>query len=130
MSNYFKQFFGLIIFTLVLLSAKGQKLILFDSSELTTKTELNLLNTTKRGIEDETKTLFYVEKDLQTLSAYQNGLLKWKINIIKTFGAAKVGRQEIRYIKLENDQLIVTYGKHTFAKVNIHTGKGIFLGSD
>ena len=67
---------------------------------------------------------------MQTLTAYQNGLVKWKINIIQTCGKPAVGQPAIRYIKLDNKKISVTFGKHSFASVDINNGKTTFLGSD
>jgi len=45
-------------------------------------------------------------------------------------GNPSVGKPEIRHIKFEIDKLLVTYGKHSFAKVDIVSGKTKFLGAD
>jgi hypothetical protein len=93
------------------------------------ETELNFSKTDKRGIESESKVLYYVESDMQTITAFQRGLVKWKVNI-STCGKPEVGEPIIRCIKLINDKILVTYGRDNYAEVNINTGKAHFLGSD
>ena len=53
-----------------------------------------------RGIESG-KVFFYVEKDLQTVLAYENGKLKWKTNVISVCGKPSTGKAEIRIMKLK-----------------------------
>ncbi len=111
-------------------NATGQNLISFDSSKISHATELDLLKSNKRGIEDETKAIFYVENDLKTISAYRNGLQEWKINILKVLKTPPVGRPEIRYIKLIRNSILITFGKHSFILVDCDTGKVISIESD
>jgi hypothetical protein len=112
------------------LTASGQKLITLDWAKISHDTELNFSITDKRGIEAETKIVYFVEKDMQTLTAYQNGLVKWRVNIIQTCGKPTIGQPTIRYIKLDNNKISVTFGKHSFASVDTNNGKTTFLGSD
>jgi hypothetical protein len=94
------------------------------------KLDLNLsLEPKMRGIESD-NVIYYIEKDMQTLSAYINGKLKWKTNIISVCGKPGVGKSEIRVIKLRVDKLSVVFGKHSFAEVDINTGKTEYIGSD
>ena len=74
--------------------------------------------------------IYYVEKDMQTLTACKNGEITWKTNIIKPCGKPFVGKPEIRYIQLKNDTLNLVYGKHSFASVDCINGKTMCLGSD
>lgn len=46
------------------------------------------------------KVIYYVEKDLQTVLAYENGKLKWKTNVISVCGKPSAGKAEIRIMKL------------------------------
>jgi hypothetical protein len=94
------------------------------------KLDLNLsLEPKMRGIESD-NVIYYIEKDMQTLSAYINGKLKWETNIISVCGKPGVGKSEIRVIKLRVDKLSVVFGKHSFAEVDINTGKTEYIGSD
>jgi len=112
------------------LAAYGQKLITLDSTIISHYTELDFSKTDKRGIETETKTVYLVEKDMQTLTAYEHGQVKWKVNIIQYCGKPATGQAAIRYIKLHNNTISVTFGKHNYASVDINSGKTTFLGAD
>ena len=100
-----------------------------DSKLISKKIELNFLKTKMRGIEYH-KTIYFLEDDLQNISAYENGKLKWRTNVISICKKPSVGKSEIRYMKLKDNKLIVIYGKHSFAEVNILNGKAEFIGSD
>ncbi|MFB3387556.1 hypothetical protein [Flavobacterium sp. LAR06] len=70
MKNIFK-FLVLIIFTQTSFAQS------FDKNLVSKKTELNLSFESKmRGIKSK-NVVYYIEKDIQTLSAYENGKLKW-----------------------------------------------------
>ena len=71
-----------------------------------------------------------VEEDKKTLTAYENNKIKWQINIIEACGDPGVGAPEIRHLKINADKIEVTFGKHTFASVNIKDGKTRCVGSD
>lgn len=102
----------------------------FDKKLLSKKTELNLSFEPKmRGIESN-NVVYYIEKDIQTLSAYENGKLKWQTNIISVCGKPSVGKSEIRVIKPETYKLLIVFGKHSFAEVDIKNGKTKYLGAD
>jgi hypothetical protein len=92
-------------------------------------TELNFFETKMRGIECE-GIIYFVESDLQHVSAYKNSKKIWRTNVISVCGKPSVGEPEIRYIKFEKDKLIIVYGKHSFAEVDIVSGKAKFWGSD
>ena len=126
-----QQLFILTTFlVLTAFTASAQKLITLDSTKISHEAELNFSRTAKRGIETEAKIVYFVEKDLQTLTAYQNGLVKWKVNIIQTCGKPAIGQSTIRYIRLDNNTISVTFGKHNYASVDINNGKTTFLGAD
>lgn len=110
--------------------AFGQNKSDFNDNEISTDFELNFLNTDKRGIKSSNGIIYYVEKDLQTITAYENGKVKWKTNIIRTCGKPSVGKPEIRFIRLKNGEINLTYGKHNFANVDISSGNITNLGSD
>lgn len=102
----------------------------FNKNLVSKKTELNLSFEPKmRGIENN-DVIYYIEKDIQTLSAYENGKLKWQANVISVCGKPSIGKSEIRVVKLKADKLLIVFGKHSFAEVDIKNGKTIFLGSD
>ena len=122
MKNIFKVFV-LIIFTQTFFAQT------FDSTLISKKTELKFFNTKMRGIESN-KIIYFVEKDLQNVSAYKNGKKIWRTNVISVCGKPNVGKSEIRVIKLKADKLIITYGKHNFAKVDIISGRAKFWGAD
>jgi hypothetical protein len=123
MKNIFK-FLVLIIFTQTSFAQN------FDKKLVSKKTELNLsLEPKMRGIENN-NVVYYIEKDIQTLSAYENGRLKWQTNIISVCVKPSVGKSEIRVIKPEADKLLIVFGKHSFAEVDIKNGKTKYLGAD
>lgn len=123
MKNIFK-FLVLVIFTQTSFAQN------FDKNLVSKKIELNLSFEPKmRGIESK-NIIYYIEKDIQTLSAYKNGKLKWQTNIISVCGKPNVGKPEIRVIKPKGDKLLIVFGKHSFAEVDIKNGKTIFTGSD
>lgn len=102
----------------------------FDKKLVSKRTELNLsLEPKMRGVENN-NVVYYIEKDIQTLSAYENGKLKWQTNIISVCGKPSVGKSEIRVVKPEAGELLIVFGKHSFAEVDIKNGKTKFLGSD
>ena len=102
---------------------------LYDETKVAKQTELNLALSNFRGIEDK-ETVYFIENDNQTLSAYENGKLKWKTNVIKVCGKPKVGEPKIRYIKLNEKVIKVTFGKHSWAEVDLKSGKTKFIGAD
>jgi len=102
----------------------------YDVNLISKKSELNLSFEPKmRGIESNS-IIYYIEKDFQTLSAYENGKLKWQTNIISVCGKPSVGKSEIRVVKPKTDKLFIVFGKHSFAEVDISNGKTTFWGSD
>jgi hypothetical protein len=123
MKNILKILF-FIVFTQTSIAQKINKNL------ISKKLDLNLsLEPKMRGIESD-NVMYYIEKDMQTLSAYINGKLKWETNIISVCGKPGVGKSEIRVIKLRVDKLSVVFGKHSFAEVDINTGKTEYIGSD
>ena len=123
-----KRYLYFIVFLLTTSISFAQKK-LYDEKKVTKKTELNLAFSKFRGIEDN-ETVYFIENDNQTLSAYKNGKLKWKTNVIKVCGKPKVGEPKIRYIKLSDKVIKVTFGKHSWAEVNVESGKTKFIGAD
>lgn len=101
-----------------------------DNSKVSTEKELNFSTTDKRGIKADDGIIYLVEKDGQTLTAYNKNDIKWTVNIIKICGQPKVGKPEIRHIKLTGDKIQITFGKHDFASVDIKDGNVKYLGAD
>ncbi|RZJ32950.1 MAG: hypothetical protein EOO51_15285 [Flavobacterium sp.] len=76
-----------------------------------------------KGLEYVGKITFYLEKKTQTILAYQNGKIKWKKEVLKVCGKPTIGKSEIRDIRIENKYLKIVYGKHSFAEIEVETGK-------
>lgn len=108
----------------------GQITSELNRSKISTQSELNFSLNEKRGIKSHNGIIYYVEKDLQTLTAYKDGKVKWELNIVDSCGKPKVGKPEIRFIELNNHEIHLTFGKHSFAKVNISNGKLNCMGAD
>jgi hypothetical protein len=83
-----------------------------------------------KGLEYIGRITFYFEKNTQTIIAFQNEKIKWKVIVIKSCKKPMVGKFEIRDIKIEKEYLKIDYGKHSFAKILIKKGEIICEGSD
>lgn len=101
----------------------------FDAKLISKNAELNFAQTKQRGIE-KNGIIYFVEKDLQTISAYRNNKLLWQNNVTAISGKPKVGEPKIRYFRYESKKLLVVIGKHDYVEVNPIDGKANFLGSD
>ena len=121
-----------ILFLVIFVSFTNfaQELKTFDVELITRQTKLDLISSNKRGIETVKKEIYFVEKDNQTISYYLNGILEWKVNIIKKCGKPKDGKSEIRFIEIIKDKMLVTFGKHNYAEINLENGKTKFIGAD
>jgi hypothetical protein len=111
-------------------TVEGLSQKILGHSKVTRQRELNLRTTEKRGIEADDGVIYMVEKDGQTLAAYEGGEISWTVNIVETCGQPVIGRTEIRYLKLSHANIQVTFGKHDFATVNLDNGQIECLGSD
>ncbi|WP_269236423.1 hypothetical protein [Flavobacterium flavigenum] len=101
-----------------------------DRKTISKKHEINRsIEPEMRGIE-VANIIYYIENDLQTLKAYENGKVKWETNIIKILGNPKIGKPEIRVLTFNNLTITISYGKHDFAVVSIETGVIKFHGAD
>ena len=120
------QIFSLLIYLTLTGCSQGT----YDNELISTEVELNFAFTDKRGIKADNGVIYFVEKDGQTLTAYENNETKWTVNIIKVCREPAVGKPEIRYIKLTGDEIDVVFGIHDFASVNIQDGKTKYLGAD
>lgn len=101
----------------------------FDPKLVSKDLEINLAKTEKRGIQKNGIT-YFVEKNLQTISAYKNNKLQWQTNVINVCGKPDVGEPKIRYFRHKPEKLFVVMGKHDFAEVNVTNGKTKYLGAD
>jgi hypothetical protein len=82
------------------------------------------------GLEYNGEISFYFEKKNQTILAYQNEKVMWKTNVMKICGKPSVGKPKIRLIEIGNKFLKIVYGKHSFAEIEVETGKVTCGGSD
>lgn len=122
-----KQLFKLSLFTFIIAqSSFSQK---YNADLISKDIEINFAKSQKRGIKSN-NVIYFVEKDLQTISAYKKNKLKWQTNVISICGKPKVGEPQIRYIGLNKNKLLVVIGKHNFVEVDIKNGKTKLVGSD
>lgn len=122
-----KKFLQLIVITFILTqSSFSQK---YNADLISKDPEINFAKSQKRGIKSN-NVIYFIEKDLQTISSYKNNKLIWQTNVISICGKPKVGKPEIRYIGLNKNKLLVVIGKHNFAEVDIKNGKTKLVGSD
>ena len=120
-----------LFFLLILTQSNfAQKL---DSKLVSKEKELNFLKSKFRGIKFNRIT-YYVEKDLQNVTAYRNDKQIWTTSVISNCEVSNIdyyGRKyEIRYIKLEKNKLLIVYGKQNYAEIDLTTGITNCLGSD
>lgn len=122
----------IIILFLFVISASAQtaSILKFDEKLVSKVTEVDFFTTEKRGFRDESGVVYFVQNDLQSIVAFEKEKILWKVNVISLCGNAAVGKNEIRFLKLEKDTLIVIYGKHNFASVAKFDGKILCQGSD
>jgi hypothetical protein len=73
---------------------------------------------------------FYLGKDKQTIVAEQKGTILWVKNIIRMCGKPLVGKSKVRKVWIKDNAIVLVYGKHSFAKINIISGYETCLGSD
>ena len=125
-----KKILALSFLISVFATLEGLSQTTFDERLVSTEKELNFYFTDKRGIQGEKGIVFFVERDGQTLTAYTGEKIKWTVDIIKVCGEPAVGKPGIRYLKLTKDKIEITFGKHSFASVDIADGKTKYLGAD
>ena len=82
------------------------------------------------GLEYIGNITFYFENKTQTILAFQNEKIKWKANVMNICGKPSVGKSKIRSIQIKNNCLKIVYGKHSFAKIEMETGKVICESED
>jgi hypothetical protein len=73
-----------------------------------------------------------VGEDDKTLVAADSRTKKtlWKTNIIEAAGKPNVGQPVIRDLSIKDDVLTAIYGKHSFAKFDLKTGRLLEKGTD
>lgn len=101
-----------------------------DKTQIIKASELNFAFSDKRGIEADNGMIYLVEPNMKVLTAYKDGVQRWKADIIAKCGEPMVGKAEIRFIKLNGDKINVVFGKHSYAVVSIATGNVVCSGSD
>jgi len=99
----------------------------FNDALISKSSEINFAKTQKRGIK-KNNIIYYVENDLQTISAYKGSKLKWQTNVISICGKPKNGSPEIRYVGYNADKLLIVMGKHNFAEIDINSGLTKLVG--
>jgi hypothetical protein len=125
-----KKFLPYLFFCAAITSCNAQHTLPYQSSKVTKELELNFEFTDKRGIETDKGIVYIVDDSLKVISAYDDSILLWKVDIIAECGKPNIGRPEIRYIKLDKDTINVVFGKHDFASVFTKNGKAQWLGAD
>ncbi|KAF2516963.1 hypothetical protein [Flavobacterium foetidum] len=93
----------------------------YNDDLISKNSEINFAKTQKRGIK-KNNIVYYVEKDLQTISAYKRSKLKWQTNVISVCGKPQKGEPEIRYVGYNSDKLLIVIGKHNFAEIDVNSG--------
>ncbi|WP_316634589.1 hypothetical protein [uncultured Flavobacterium sp.] len=99
----------------------------YNTDLISKNSEINFAKTQKRGIKKD-NIIYYVEKDLQTISAYKNRKLKWQTNVISACGEPKVGQPQIRYVGYNTNKLLIVIGKHNFAEIDVNNGITTLVG--
>lgn len=99
----------------------------YDDALISKNSEINFAETQKRGIK-KNNMVYYVENDLQTVSAYKRKKLKWQTNVISVCGKPKKGEPEIRYVGYNSNKLLIVIGKHNFAEIDVNSGETKFVG--
>lgn len=93
----------------------------YNNALISKESEINFAKTQKRGIK-KNNIIYYVENDLQTISAYKRSKLKWQTNVISVCGEPKCGEPQIRYVGYNANKLLIVMGKHNFAEIDINNG--------
>jgi hypothetical protein len=99
----------------------------YNDALISQNSEINFSKTQKRGIK-KNNIIYYVENDLQTISAYKRSKLQWQTNVISACGKPKLGEPEIRYIGYNSNKLLIVMGKHNFAEIDILNGNTTLVG--
>ncbi len=80
----------------------------------------------------KTEMTFYVESNGRRLVAFaKDGSVQWSVDVLEEAKVMPaVGQPVIRDLRLDGNDLWVTYGKSETAKVQIDTGKTEHVGAD
>lgn len=105
-------------------------LLIFQTSFSQTNETISEGFTKLEGLEYTGNITFYLEKETQTILAYQRRKIKWEKSIMKVCEKPSVGKTKIREVRIENKYLKIVYGKHSFVRIEIETGKVICEGED
>jgi hypothetical protein len=73
-----------------------------------------------------------VQDDDRTLVAAdsKSGKIVWKTNVIDAAGKPNTGQPVVRDLSLKDGVLTAIYGKHSFAKFDLKSGRLLEKGSD
>ncbi|MES2487726.1 MAG: hypothetical protein V4581_17495 [Bacteroidota bacterium] len=135
----------LVLFLILLRSSAFAQDAPYDAKKVYEGKEINLKadpKTDMRGILYKDN-IYYIEDNLETITAYKaDGSIIWQTNMQDVFNCPCVGKPGIRLMMIGDEivnentfdvnenELFVIYAKHDFAKINIYTGVGTYLGSD
>lgn len=103
----------------------------YDKSLVGSYNELNFYSTSLRGYKSAEGVVYFIEKDMRTLSAYEENRLLWRVDIIAALKEEScVGMPVIRAINVGPQIIDVTYCKHSHAEVDKKSGEVKFWGAD
>lgn len=72
-----------------------------------------------------------VEWEGRTVTAVgSDGKVKWSVDVIARCGVPFVGSPVIRNVQVQGDRVIVVFGKHSEASINLESGEVHYLGAD
>lgn len=72
-----------------------------------------------------------VHSDRRTVSLRgKAGRQIWSVDVVEKLKGYIAPEDKIRDVRIDNDRILVTVGKHSFATVDLKSGKVNFLGSD
>jgi hypothetical protein len=94
----------------------------FNKILVTKETRIDLLNSDFRGIISG-DTIYFVEDNLTSVSAYKNNSLLWKTKVVLSCNYSFIKNPKIREITISANKLFVVIGKHCYA--NISTANGV-----
>ena len=81
--------------------------------------------------EDATGIVFPVGESGRVVRATDKaGHVLWEVDVIDKAGAPAVGKPVIRDVSVVDGEVVVVYGKHSFAHLDRTTGKLLSAGSD
>lgn len=102
----------------------------YERSKISNELELHFAYTSKRGIETSNGVVYMVDDSLKILSAYKNGSIVWRADVMAKCGKPFVGKPEIASIRLSGETIELVFGKHDFAHVSANDGKIDCIGAD